>query len=385
MRILYLGTLPPHPGGTAMVAAQVIRGLAMQGYEVVAIAPITAATLAGGDLFAGQNPDLEVRRFLVPFFDIIPGLSRGEYLQYERDELTRILPSAYERLRPDVVLIGRESFAWHLPLILGQGPAPTALIVHGGSTFVGLTGQANGNAASLRKLFASIDLLIPVASHIAGSLEALGLTRTTVIPNPVDVRLFRPQPPNRTLRERLGVGDEHVVAAHASNLKPIKRPLDLIDLASRVSEARLVYLVIGDGPLRHEMEQQCRARNLSGRFRFVGWVNHEQVSEFLNLADMVIMPSESEGQALVHLETQACGRLLIASDIPGAREVVRDGQTGLLFPTGSLDELVATTAMAAANPGLRAAIGRAAAIAAQAHATDVVASRYGAVLKELVR
>jgi glycosyltransferase involved in cell wall biosynthesis len=104
----------------------------------------------------------------------------------------------------------------------------------------------------------------------------------------------------------------------------------------------------------------------------------------LNLADMVIMPSESEGQALAHLETQACGRLLIASDMPGAREVVRDGETGLLFPMGSLHGLAARTAMAAGNPALRATIGRAAEAAVQSHALDAIASKYEAVLQGMV-
>jgi glycosyltransferase involved in cell wall biosynthesis len=53
--------------------------------------------------------------------------------------------------------------------------------------------------------------------------------------------------------------------------------------------------------------------------------------DYINLADIVVMPSAAETQALVYLETQACARLLLASDIPGAREVIVDGETGLLF------------------------------------------------------
>jgi len=382
MRILFLGTLPPHPGGTAFVGAQILRGLTRRGHEILALAPITAAALARGDRFAEENPDILVRRFLVPHFEIIPGL-RDDYLQVERDQLLTMLPQAFGRLGPDVVLIGRESFGWHLPLILARSSVPTALIVHGGSTFTGLTGETNGRAGNLRKLFGSIGLLIPVATHIATGLEAVGLTHTALIPNPVDVRLFRPQPPDG-MRTKLGIADEDNVVVHVSNLKPVKRPLDLVHLAAMTPEARLTYVVVGDGPLRQEMEQQCRARNVSQRFRFVGWVSHEQVPQFLNLADMVIMPSESEGQALAHLETQACGRLLIASDTPGAREVVRDGETGLLFPTGSLHDLAATTAMAAGNPVLRATIGRAAETAVQSHALDVIASKYEAALQDMV-
>jgi glycosyltransferase involved in cell wall biosynthesis len=211
-----------------------------------------------------------------------------------------------------------------------------------------------------------------------------GLWHNKVIPNPVDVRMFRPQPTNG-LRKTLGLQEEDVVVVHTSNLKPIKRPLDLVQLAAMNPDPRLRYVVVGDGPLRAEMERECGARRVSERFRFVGWVAHERVPAFLNLADMVVMPSESEGQALVHLETQACGRLLIASDTPGAREVVRHGETGLLFEKGNVGELAAATAMAAANPMLRQRIGRNAERAVQAHALDVIAAEYEAALRDLIR
>jgi glycosyltransferase involved in cell wall biosynthesis len=58
------------------------------------------------------------------------------------------------------------------------------------------------------------------------------------------------------------------------------------------------------------------------------------VPDYINLADVVVMPSEREGQSLVYLEAQACGKLIVASDIPAAREVITDGETGLLFERG---------------------------------------------------
>ncbi|HEY7518816.1 MAG TPA: glycosyltransferase family 4 protein [Methylomirabilota bacterium] len=384
MRVLYFGTLPPHPGGTAFVAAQIVPALARRGHRVVAVAPMAASALSQPDTFAAENPAIEVRRYPVPFFDIVPGLAlNDDYVRAERQGLSRLLPDACRRLRPDVVLIGRESFVWHLPAIPDR-LTPTAVIVHGGSTFEALVRESSDKADVLRKLFTSTNLLIAVAAHAARELETVGLWHNKVIPNPVDVRMFRPQPTNG-LRKTLGLQEEDVVVVHTSNLKPIKRPLDLVQLAAMNPDPRLRYVVVGDGPLRAEMERECGARRVSERFRFVGWVAHERVPAFLNLADMVVMPSESEGQALVHLETQACGRLLIASDTPGAREVVRHGETGLLFEKGNVGELAAATAMAAANPMLRQRIGRNAERAVQAHALDVIAAEYEAALRDLIR
>jgi glycosyltransferase involved in cell wall biosynthesis len=106
------------------------------------------------------------------------------------------------------------------------------------------------------------------------------------------------------------------------------------------------------------MQAACERRGLGDRFRFTGWVDHDEVPALVRLADLVVMTSESEGQAHVYLEAQACGRTLVASDIAGAREVVVHGQSGLLFPMGHVDSLVETTLAAARDPDLRARIGR---------------------------
>src|SRR6202166_991101 len=70
------------------------------------------------------------------------------------------------------------------------------------------------------------------------------------------------------------------------------------------------------------------------------------------------MPSESEGMALAYLEAQACGRLLLASDIAAAREAIIDGETGMLFRKGDIGDLSAKTLDAAREPKLRERIGR---------------------------
>jgi glycosyltransferase involved in cell wall biosynthesis len=97
------------------------------------------------------------------------------------------------------------------------------------------------------------------------------------------------------------------------------------------------------------------------------------------------MPSAAETQALVYLETQACARLLLASDIPGAREVIVDGETGLLFRTGDISDLTAKTLLAASDPRRRADIGRKARAQVQTHALSTAVATYAATLEEVVR
>jgi glycosyltransferase involved in cell wall biosynthesis len=173
---------------------------------------------------------------------------------------------------------------------------------------------------------------------------------------------------------------------HVSNLKALKRPLDLVDSAVQAlpHNPRLVYVVVGDGQLRDAMEKACLRKCISERFRYVGWVEYDRVPDYINLADLVVMPSEAESQARVYLETQACERLLLASDIPAAREVVVDGETGLLFRKRDIDDLTAKTLQAAADAALRADIGRKARERVRAHSLDDAIAAFLTLLERLV-
>jgi glycosyltransferase involved in cell wall biosynthesis len=150
------------------------------------------------------------------------------------------------------------------------------------------------------------------------------------------------------------------------------------------SVPKAVYLIVGDGICLEEMKAQCRSSGVLDHFRFVGWVDHEAVPRYLNLADVVLMPSESEAAALVYLETQACAKVLIASDIAGAREIVRDGETGLLFRMGEVGDLTGRILLAAGDPELRDRIGHAGHEWVKARDIQRFVADYERVLLELV-
>jgi glycosyltransferase involved in cell wall biosynthesis len=174
---------------------------------------------------------------------------------------------------------------------------------------------------------------------------------------------------------------------HVSNLKPQKRGLDIVESAAIAvrEDPRLVYVVVGDGMDRAAMELACRRHGIADHFRFVGWVPYERVPAYLNLADIVVMPSEAEAQARVYLETQACGRLLAASDIAAARHVITDGHTGLLFRRGDIAHLTKTTLRAAADAGLRARLGDNGRERVVAHSLDEVALAYSHAVEEAIQ
>ncbi len=84
LNILYVGTLPPHPGGTAILAFQLLIGLANNGHSVRAIAPITNEQLQNGDTFALNYPEINVTRIVVPYFESSPDIPPSD--EYRTNE-----------------------------------------------------------------------------------------------------------------------------------------------------------------------------------------------------------------------------------------------------------------------------------------------------------
>jgi glycosyltransferase involved in cell wall biosynthesis len=387
MKIAYAGTLPPHPGGSAIVGGALLAGLARRGHEIAAVAPITAETLERGDPLAGAS--FAVARYLVPDFERAPNHpSSADFRAREGASVVSNLAPILNAMRPDLVIAGRETFAWHIPGLARRHGAPSVVLAQGATTWGVLDGSYPRELArALLGRLGEADRVIAVAHHLARRLRAVGLERVDTIPNAVDPRTFAPTPPDPALMRRLDITPDRLVVAHISNLKDIKRPLDVVRSAALALEhdPRLLYLVVGDGPARADIEAECRRAALLDHFRFAGWVPHAEVPRYLNVADIVVMPSEVEALALVYLEAQACERLLIASDIPAAREVVEDGATGLLFPPGDVPALAEVTLRAAADPVLRSVIGARARTFAASRPFEAALSEYEAVLAAVAR
>jgi glycosyltransferase involved in cell wall biosynthesis len=157
--------------------------------------------------------------------------------------------------------------------------------------------------------------------------------RLSVIPNALDLQQWRPiTPEERRQRQRAaGLPSDAIVIGFAGRLVPLKCLDCLLEAAPRLlaDHPLLHFLVLGDGPLRPELERQ--ARPLGDRCRFLGW---GAGSDWLPLFDVLVLPSESEGLPYCILEAMASGIPVVASAVGGMKESVVDGQTGWLVPVG---------------------------------------------------
>lgn len=382
--VLYVGTLPPHPGGSAILAGQILEGLVSHGHRVRAISGIPDGLGADSD-----PAGVEVTRFAVPWFEMSPDQPAPDaYRAAEGRGIRTCFDELVGRARPDVVIAGREVVALHVAELCDRYDLPSVLWVQGGA----LWGIQRGTLPESHKRnilseMARVDRIVAVADHLLGPLAELGMERAVAIRNGVDTKRFRPGPRDPALLSSLGVPAGCPIVLHASNMKAIKRPLDLAAAAEVVAERdpSVRWVIVGDGPTLPELKARCRDLGLSELFRFIGWVDHDQMPAWIRLAEAVVMPSAAEAMALIYLETLATGRVLVASDIPAAREVIESGVDGLIFPVGDSRALAEAVLRATSDAGLREALGSAALERARANDMSSVVVAHAAVLLDVAR
>ena len=190
--------------------------------------------------------------------------------------------------------------------------------------------------------------------------------KVTVIPNAVDIDNFEPGgQPDEALKAKLGLGGATVVGFIGSFYA--YEGLDLLlaalpQLLAARPEVRV--LLVGGGPQDAALKAQAQALGVADKVIFTGRVPHAEVQRYYDLVDVLAYPRHSMRLTelvtpLKPLEAMAQGRLLVASDVGGHRELIRDGHTGRLFRAGDAGAL-ATAVLEllqhrAAWPQLRAA------------------------------
>ncbi|MGN6431116.1 MAG: glycosyltransferase family 4 protein [Gaiellaceae bacterium] len=172
--------------------------------------------------------------------------------------------------------------------------------------------------------------------------------RTVVIPNGVEVDAY-PQASLESAVPRLIAVGRLAAPKDWSTL--------LSALTSLDSEAFTELAIVGDGPERERVEDELARRSLEGRVRLLG--ERDDVPRLLAEADVFLLASRSEGLPLSVIEAMAAGLPIVASDVGGLKELVRDGETGVLVPPGDPVALAEALRPLLANRELRRRLGRA--------------------------
>ncbi len=222
------------------------------------------------------------------------------------------------------------------------------------------------------------DAVIVVSAELRKHVLALGVkpARVYVMPNGVNPELFwaengRARHSVRAPHSQVKDGAHGVTRptlGFVGGLRPWHGVEVLPALLARLSQRRpAVRLVIaGDGQLRSELEGEFKRRGLARNVVFTGAMPHDEVPAVIRQFDIALAPYPKHDHdfyfsPLKLFEYMACGVPVVAANLGQISEVVTDGKTGLLYPPGNLNELVARCERLLANPRLCASIGSTAA------------------------
>ena len=200
------------------------------------------------------------------------------------------------------------------------------------------------------------DEVVAVSGDVEASVRRHagdGVAVRTVL-NGVNVGDYRPGAASGSgVRERWGIPPGAPVAGTVAVFREQKRLGDWLVVAARVRErvpaAR--FLVVGDGPLRAEVEAGVRERGLDGAVHLVGF--QDEVRPFLAAMDAYLMTSAFEGLPIALLEAMAMGLPAVVTAVGGIPELVADGESGALRACGDVDGLAASLAALLSDPDER--------------------------------
>lgn len=182
--------------------------------------------------------------------------------------------------------------------------------------------------------------------------------RAVFIGNGVDVALFRNDAARMVKRQELGVSPDILLVGTVGRLEPQKGCEHFIRAAQLVANemANVRFVVVGEGSIGPQLRDLARQLNLVDVLYFLG--HRDDLPELYHAFDLFVLTSLWEGMPYVILEAMAAGLPTIASDVPGSRDLVRNGATGFLVPPEHERIIAARVLYLLRAPALRREMGR---------------------------
>lgn len=319
----------PTFGGSGVVATELGKALADHGHQVHFITYSQPARL---DFFSENLFYHEVSVANYPLFDYAPyelALSSKmvDVVRFEKLDLLHVhyaIPHASAAFMAKQILA---TYGIHIPVITTLHGTDITLVGKDLTYKPVVTfsiNQSDGVTA------VSEDLRKATYNHFDIQKDI------KVIPNFIDLKRFSLKPKDH-FKKAIAPQNERILV-HTSNFRKVKRTQDVVYIFKKILEkvpAKL--LMVGDGPERVNCEALCRKLEVCDHTRFLG--KQDAIEEILSVADLFIMPSESESFGLAALEAMACKVPVISSNTGGLPELNINGVTGYMDNVGDVDAM----------------------------------------------
>jgi sugar transferase (PEP-CTERM/EpsH1 system associated) len=327
-------------GGLEIMAMHLLEGLDPARFQTQVIGYDTLGPLALRLELGGIPCQLLKRR---------PGVDLRYIVQ-----LARVLVT----IRPDILHLHNPT-AFFYGALAGRLASVTHIVyTEHGRDFA----SSKRNKFIHRMLARLVDRVVVVAESSRRVLETEGVPpkRITTIHNGIDAAHFLVDEDRWGQRAKLGFTREQPLLGIVARLDPIKNHAALLRAMPLILQAfpDANLLVIGEGPLRTELERLSDELGVREHVHFLGV--RDDVPELLSILDVAVLCSLSEGLSLTLLEECAAGKPVVATRVGGNPEIVADGQTGLLVPVGDDAALAQAINRLLADPEYAQSMGQAA-------------------------
>lgn len=359
-------TVYPTYGGSGIVGSELGKELAARGHSVHFISSSLPTRLTE---LNDRVRFHEVEMMSYPLFEHQPytlALATKMATVAEAENLD-LLHVHYAIPHSISAILARES-------LKPQRRLPVITTLHG--TDITLVGADRSYLPITRYGIAQSDGVTAISNYLKeATRESFQFDDITVIPNFICPSEYR-RHPVANLRRTLAPAGEPLLV-HVSNLRPVKRPTDCVEILALVREqgidARLV--IVGDGSERTNAEHRARRLGVYEKCSFVG--KQPRIVDYLSAADVLLLPSEQESFGLAALEAMACEVPVVATRVGGVPEVVTDGETGFLSEVGDIKKMADVAVRLLSDVELRQEMGkRARESAVTRYRTDLVIPQY---------
>jgi glycosyltransferase involved in cell wall biosynthesis len=222
-----------------------------------------------------------------------------------------------------------------------------------------------------------------IAAMEARQIDGIAADRVRVIPNAV-VPAVTDDGRRAATRAGWGFDDGHLVVGCVGNYKPGKGLLSLLTVADQLRHERpdLRYVLVGEGPLRSDLEQGIQRLALDDVVVLHG--RETNARSLYGSFDIFVQASESEGLPNVILEAAASGLPIVATSVGGTSEILSSNVDGILVPKGDVQGIASAVSRLAADPVLRERLGRAAVARSADYAPARLAESTAAIYRGLL-
>jgi N-acetyl-alpha-D-glucosaminyl L-malate synthase BshA len=323
----------PTFGGSGVVATELGIALAAKGHQIHFITYNQPVRLGSfhKNIFYHEVAVAEYPLFEYPPYELVLASKMVDVAMHEKLDLLHVhyaIPHASAAYMAKQILAESDI---HLPVIT---------TLHG--TDITLLGRDSSFEPVISFAINKSDGVTTVSNSLKNDTYKLfGVNKDiSVIPNFVCMEQYD-MPENAELREAYAPNGEKVLV-HISNFRAVKRVEDVVRVFAEVRKTVSAKLVlVGDGPERSRVEQLCRELKTCEDVIMLGKL--KDPTEVLTIADLFLLPSESESFGLAALEAMAAGVPVISTNTGGLPEVNRHGVTGMMSDVGDVEDMIKNT------------------------------------------